>query len=95
MPRFLTIKEIENGKFMPTSTERASKLQVKESYKTERHTAYEVTDPEKLTKHTVIYKKEKKPPLDWACDCEWYTTKTINNGIYCAHILAVHLNATK
>lgn len=91
MPRILTKEEIEKGDFMKTSVERAKRLEVRRLYETQRHVTYEVTDPVTKSQHEVIYKSEKKPPLDWVCDCEWYTTQTINNGKYCAHVLAVHL----
>ncbi|HLE06711.1 MAG TPA: hypothetical protein VI790_05120, partial [Candidatus Nanoarchaeia archaeon] len=83
---------IEKGDFMHTSVERAKRLNVKKTYETARHAAYEVTDSVTGSIHEVVYKSEKKPPLDWVCDCEWYTTQTINNGKYCAHVLAVHLS---
>jgi len=91
MPRFLTKRELEQGGFMPTSIERAKRLKVSQSYETERHPAYEVTDSLTGSNHIVFYKSEKEPPFDWVCDCEWYTTRTIHNGQYCAHILAVQL----
>lgn len=91
MSRFLSSKEIEKGGFMPTSVARAKTLKVVRQYETARHVAYEVTDPKSGSRHVVFYKKQKEPPLDWVCDCEWYTTRTIHSGKYCAHILAVHL----
>ncbi len=88
-PRVLSEKEIEKGGFMPASVRRAGTLLVKEAYRTNRHIAYEVADPVSGSRHIVIYESEKRPPLDWTCDCEWYSTKTVKNGKYCAHILAV------
>ncbi|MFA5406812.1 MAG: hypothetical protein WC307_05655 [Candidatus Nanoarchaeia archaeon] len=89
MPRFLTKKEIMNSDYMPTSIERAKKLKVRKDYETKRHVAYEVIDPVTGSNHFVFYKSEKQPPLDWVCDCEWYSTQTIHNAKYCAHIIAV------
>ena len=89
--RVLSKKEIEEGDFMPTSVARAKLLFVKKEYETERHIAYLVKDPFSGSEHTIFFKVDKKPPLDWVCDCEWYTTRTIHSGKYCAHILAVHL----
>ncbi len=90
-PRFLKYSEINEKNFNKTSIERAHTLTVDKLYETEKHVAYAVRDPFKGTEHVVIYKSEKEPPLDWTCDCKWYTTRTINTGKYCAHILAVHL----
>lgn len=90
--RLLSKREIEKGKFMPTSVERAKTLLVKKDYETPRHVAFKVTDPKSGSEHIVYYKGGKEPPLDWVCDCEWYSTQTIHNGKYCAHILAVHLH---
>lgn len=92
--RVLSEQEILKGNFMPTSITRAQRLMVKEDYETTRHKGFQVTDPVSGSEHLVIFKNEKQPPLDWTCDCEWYTTKTIHNGKYCAHILAVHLFIT-
>lgn len=89
--RLLSKHEIKKGKFMPTSVRRAEQLIVSKEYETKRHVAFQVTDPKSGSEHLVYYKREKEPPLDWVCDCEWYTTQTIHNGKYCAHILAVHL----
>lgn len=85
--RVLSKEEVEEGDFSPTSVSRAKRLKVVKDYETARHVAFKVIDPVSGSEHVVFYKSEKKPPLDWSCDCEWYTTK----GIYCAHILAVHL----
>ncbi len=89
--RFLSRDEVFNGGFMPTSVARAQRLIVRRSYQTKRHLAFIVTDPVSGSEHVVIYRSEKKPPLDWSCDCEWYSTRTVINGKYCAHILAVQL----
>ena len=91
MLRFLSRDEIIKGDFMPESIKRADKLIVIKSYETQRHSAYEVIDPVSGSKHLVIYKSEKKPPMDWVCDCEWFIQDTLHTGRYCAHILSVHL----
>ncbi len=90
--RLLSKAEIEKGNFMPTSIARAKRLIVKEVYRTVKHVVFRVIDPVSGSEHEVFYKSEKKPPLDWVCDCRWYSSKTVINGSYCAHILAVHLS---
>ncbi len=90
-PRFLKLSEINSDKYNKTSVERANRLSVERLYETEKHMAYAVRDVFTNSEHVVIYMSEKEEPYDWTCDCKWYTTKTINTGSYCAHILAVHL----
>jgi len=90
-PRFLNLDDINSNNYRATSIERARTLVVKTIYITDRHAAYSVRDPFKNSEHIVIYKTEKNPPFDWTCDCTWYTSRSIHNGEYCAHILAVHL----
>ena len=88
-PRFIKLSLINEDNYNKASIDRARTLSVEKLYVTEKHVAYAVRDLFKNTEHTVIYESEKLPPLDWTCDCEWYTTRTINNGKYCAHVLAV------
>jgi hypothetical protein len=57
-------------------------LVVKKDYETARNTAYTVINKEKGTKHSVIYKFEKKK---WSCDCTWNSLKET----HCSHIKAV------
>ena len=86
--RILSDYELKKGDFRPNSIARAKTLQVVKDYETAKHVAFKVVDPVSGSKHLVFYKSEKKPPLDWSCDCEWYITR----NMYCAHILAVHLS---
>lgn len=84
--------DINTDNYMSSSVYRSSKLNkhVKIDYSTEKRTAFTVKDPEKETIHSVIFNSEKKPPVDWNCDCRWHTTQGMK-GKYCAHILAVHV----
>jgi hypothetical protein len=94
-PRFLKLSDINEKNFNKTSIERANTLTVDKLYETTKHIAYAVRDLFKGSEHVVIYKSEKKPPLDWTCDCKWYTARTVHSGKYCAHILAVQLKRKK
>jgi len=90
--RVLTEEEIDKGQYMVTSKERARSLVVTKDYESSKNVVFKVTDPVSKNEHIVYYKRDKKPPFDWACDCRWYTVRTVQNGTYCAHILAVHLS---
>lgn len=90
-PRFLKLSEINEVNYNKSSIERAKTLTVDKLYITNKHVAYVVRDLFKGSEHVIIYKSEKEPPFDWACDCKWYTARAINTGRYCAHVLAVHL----
>lgn len=95
--RILTEEEIKNSKSRKSSIARAERLwkNVRFDYRTKKHNAFTVFDDEKNTIHSVFYASEKKPPHDWMCDCTWYSTLGVKEGIYCAHILAVNLKLTR
>jgi len=46
----------------------------------------------KVITHNVRYKKSDVPIKErYSCDCYHYANKTIHNGIWCSHVLAVIL----
>ncbi len=93
--RVVNPSDITAKNYNQTSINRAKTLRVKKDYDTGRHTSFVVSDEATGRKHTVIFKTEIPPPLDWSCDCEWYASKTLYSGKYCAHILAVNLLLNK
>jgi len=70
--RVLTLREIFSRKYKASTRYRAELLSknVFLDYITRRHVSFFVVDDIRGSKHNVIYKSYKQPPLDWSCDCK-------------------------
>ena len=58
---------------------------VRKDYETPKRVAFHVLNQDRMTKHSVIYDKERKK---WFCDCKWHITVYPRTRKYCSHIEA-------
>ena len=89
------VRLISDEHFNETSKTRSQALTVKIDYETNKRIAFTVTDPKTQKKHSVLYNYDKKPPLDWNCDCKWHSNQFPQTRKYCAHVHAAQKHAQK